>query len=632
MQASTMIRRAFCTGWNMLVLLAVHGFAQAAEGRGALLYTPQERALLEVLDESASQPVAERLAALGALADSPGFTSPAARALVWLEQCHLAGLSDVDATPYSRALTAHAAAHPGDSFIALVQRDCQLRTQQRHDVDTRTLLYRDSTGIAFPTVRYRLASNYAKDALSMGFVDDALSAVEEALRIAQANDDGPYHRDSLMDLALVRVEMGQHEQALADSAAALEISKGHQRVDLLLNRGYILRAARQWDKAAEIYTQALSKAEAVDNERQALTALLHLVTIHRELGQSARAFDLSAQTLSRARALGDDYFIGYAAQTHATALLLAGESASADALYNESFEKLEQAGEQTHLAETLVMWAMQLAERGRHAEAYQALTRSREIEQTVRKATRERDARYLNALLDASQKDLAIERLRRENDIAQLQIEKRRLEAVTRGVALGAVSLSALILLGSYLRLRRSSSRLAEANARLDHENAHDNLTGIYNRMHFIRQFEAMKGRGAGRAVLLLLDLDGFKGINDSLGHAGGDDVLRETARRLAAAMRDRDLAARWGGEEFILLAALSGPDPAPANIATRLLEAFRSQPILAGGQQLTVTASIGYAEIELRPDTHLDVELERVDVALYQAKREGRNRAVAAD
>src|SRR5690606_8432844 len=111
-----------------------------------------------------------------------------------------------------------------------------------------------------------------------------------------------------------------------------------------------------------------------------------------------------------------------------------------------------------------------------------------------------------------------------------------------------SVSIVALVLAWSYLRLRRSSRRLAEANAQLDHENAHGALTGIRNRLHFLRRFESLKSTAPGRAMLVLLDLDHFKGINDRFGHAAGADVPREVARRLAATMRDRDVVARWGG------------------------------------------------------------------------------------
>lgn len=156
-------------------------------------------------------------------------------------------------------------------------------------------------------------------------------------------------------------------------------------------------------------------------------------------------------------------------------------------------------------------------------------------------------------------------------------------------------------------------------------------LTGIHNRAHFIRRFEELKAGAPGPAMLGMLDIDNFKAINDRLGHAGGDDVLREVARRLATAVRGVDLVARWSGEEFILLAPGIADATRAGDMANRLLDALRNAPIQAGGTSLRVTASMGHGLVRLAPGTDLDREVGRVDEYLYVAKRSGRNRAVGA-
>jgi hypothetical protein len=176
--------------WPLAVLLLAWAPAFPVPDPG-LAYMPQETALLEVLDRTSGQPLAGRQAALDALAGIPGFEQPDARALLLFEQCDLALRYHADAAPYARGLETLSAARPGQPFVLLAQRACEQQRSERGDIEGRLRLYRESKGIAFPTVRYRLASSYAQAALSMGFIDEALEAVQVALRIAQANDDRP---------------------------------------------------------------------------------------------------------------------------------------------------------------------------------------------------------------------------------------------------------------------------------------------------------------------------------------------------------------------------------------------------------------------------------------------------------
>lgn len=153
-----------------------------------------------------------------------------------------------------------------------------------------------------------------------------------------------------------------------------------------------------------------------------------------------------------------------------------------------------------------------------------------------------------------------------------------------------------------------------------------DPLTGLLNRRGMMDRFEkeiARQARQGGGLGLLLLDLDHFKRINDTYGHASGDLALCEAARVIHSSKRGYDHAARWGGEEFMILL----PDCAKADllaIAERIRESIGALKILAGEQTFTFTVSIGvhYSNI---PQT-LDTMLQKVDSALYAAKDAGRN------
>ena len=160
----------------------------------------------------------------------------------------------------------------------------------------------------------------------------------------------------------------------------------------------------------------------------------------------------------------------------------------------------------------------------------------------------------------------------------------------------------------------------AEA-ARQAHEASHDPLTGLANRVLLSARTTAALEMNEGITALLLLDLDHFKEINDTLGHAAGDVLLQEVARRLRRSVKTEDVVARLGGDEFaILIRGL--PDPAAAEpIATRVLSIL-AEPVEYEGLHLSVEASLGIA---CYPDDAGNAEelFRRCDVAMYQAKTE---------
>lgn len=155
-----------------------------------------------------------------------------------------------------------------------------------------------------------------------------------------------------------------------------------------------------------------------------------------------------------------------------------------------------------------------------------------------------------------------------------------------------------------------------------------DPLTQLLNRRSFERlaQQEAQRAqRNAGRWALLMIDIDHFKQLNDSLGHAAGDHALVAVAECLRAALRTEDLAARWGGEEFVLL-LVGTVENVAAQVAERIRQSLQELPLQFQGQKFRITASIGLAATQ-GAEQSLASLLQRADVALYAAKAEGRNR-----
>ena len=154
------------------------------------------------------------------------------------------------------------------------------------------------------------------------------------------------------------------------------------------------------------------------------------------------------------------------------------------------------------------------------------------------------------------------------------------------------------------------------------HQAFHDSLTGLASRGLFLDRLGEQLD-GPDPTALLYLDLDGFKAINDTLGHAVGDTLLATTAQRLQSQLRGDDLAARIGGDEFaILLHRVGAPDDA-VRVAERILRAL-DQPLVVAGQRLQINASIGIVLSPPGPPDPTEL-LRRADLAMYQAKRTGR-------
>lgn len=158
-----------------------------------------------------------------------------------------------------------------------------------------------------------------------------------------------------------------------------------------------------------------------------------------------------------------------------------------------------------------------------------------------------------------------------------------------------------------------------------------DSLTGISNRRHFqndAQQALARARRHHEMLSLLMLDIDHFKEINDRWGHQAGDQVLVEMGQRILASMRNTDLPARWGGEEFVILMPHSGLNDALA-IGERLRQRMANDPVIVPNGEIRVFISIGVTQWE--PEQSLEDLVARADMALYSAKERGRNLVVAA-
>jgi len=177
------------------------------------------------------------------------------------------------------------------------------------------------------------------------------------------------------------------------------------------------------------------------------------------------------------------------------------------------------------------------------------------------------------------------------------------------------------------LEVRLLYRQLEQANRALESMALHDALTGLPNRRLLMDRLSSAivhARRNKSAMAVMVLDLDGFKQINDSLGHDAGDTLLSMVAARLVAAVRQEDTVARWGGDEFVIvLSELLHPDGV-ANLVSKVIQAV-SQPYSILDRSVNMTVSVGVGVYPLHGG-EVETLMKSADLAMYEAKRTGKN------
>ncbi|MES2358040.1 MAG: EAL domain-containing protein [Gemmatimonadota bacterium] len=226
-------------------------------------------------------------------------------------------------------------------------------------------------------------------------------------------------------------------------------------------------------------------------------------------------------------------------------------------------------------------------------------------------------AAAMAAISSGASPELATEQryTRRDGEIVWAALTMSRAHSATSGKSLGVIAMV------QDIRTRKSLEE------RLTHQASHDPLTDLPNRTLFRQRVEMALQRAArrDRVVVMFLDVDNFKAVNDSAGHSAGDQLLVVAAARLLNATRGSDTVARFGGDEFAILLENVRDDEEARIVADRITRAMR-QPIPIGNEMVTVGISTGIARPHSDSDG-ADEVLRNADVAMYSAKGSGKNR-----
>ncbi|WP_330920689.1 diguanylate cyclase, partial [Duganella sp.] len=300
----------------------------------------------------------------------------------------------------------------------------------------------------------------------------------------------------------------------------------------------------------------------------------------------------------------------------------------------------ENSGNKAQLQEALLEYGQALEGVGDMAGALRAYHRERTLSNELSEQQRRQSMRELKEKYETEQKQRRIELLSKESRVKSAELDHRRLQQRVWWLLAAAFALAAVVVGLLYRKVRQANARLAVKNVELKAQSTLDPLTSLYNRRHFQDHMRAM---GAGpnpdrRAphgddivgALFLLDVDHFKHINDTYGHAAGDIVLKMVAENLRTALRETDMVVRWGGEEFLAFMPAT-PRHRIDEIAHRILVGISSQTVRYQQHDISVNVSVGFAPFPLTAGA-VPLSWERVvnliDMALYLAKAHGRNRA----
>ncbi|KAF1858263.1 hypothetical protein Lal_00014764 [Lupinus albus] len=293
----------------------------------------------------------------------------------------------------------------------------------------------------------------------------------------------------------------------------------------------------------------------------------------------------------------------------------------------------EKQGDKPELLAVLREYGQALEHAGDYKGAVDASQRERALSSEIFADQRQKALMELQQKYEAETNQRRIDALRQQNRAAQAELENRRLQQRVWWLLAVTFALAALVVGLLYRKVRRANAELEERNQRLKRQSALDPLTALYNRRHFQEFMDGTDNerRAAGDdtvGAIFLLDVDHFKSVNDTLGHAAGDAVLKMVADNLRIALRDTDMIVRWGGEEFLAFLPAVARDGLD-EVALRIMRGIPAQPLEYQGVRVPVTVSVGFAPFPLAFGT-TPLTWERVvniaDMALYQAKSHGRN------
>lgn len=483
-----------------------------------------------------------------------------------------------------------------------------------------------------------------------GRLDDALDQMLQAYRLYEQTDAGP-SSGLLRNIGGLSIYLEDWEQAVRFSRLAIEQlgPDNPETTGIYSNLAAALVEQGKFEDALAALERGMAIGEA--HGQPSASVISNLGYVLRELGRPEDALAQFERAAEINRDESDTGSLAISLKNIGETLIELDRRPEADQALQSSLAAYREADIKPKRLELYPVLVENLEQLQRFPEALAMMREYRQLTEELASADAQARVAELQTAFDLERKERELleserARLAREAEVAALQAEQSRERMVLALLLSGLVGLGLfMVLLLRSLRLHTRANRLlaeknaeielqretlGETNTLLHRQSIEDELTGLGNRRSLSQLLasEIPSALGQSPALLVLIDLDRFKGINDQFGHDVGDRVLAEFAELLRAVAGPHDVLARWGGEEFIWLVADTGIDGAADRcraLSDRVLEAGFEVP----GRRLAITCSMGFTSIDLdveNPQAEFDLALKIADAALYEIKDRGRN------
>ena len=364
-------------------------------------------------------------------------------------------------------------------------------------------------------------------------------------------------------------------------------------------------AARQYQRGLMALQDALALERKIGAHSMVAYTLVNLSDCYLKLHDYRNAANYAEQTIQAARKLNDRGLEITARLNLGQAYMALGRLVEGKRHIEAGLAGYEDLGDKPELQAVLEEYGAALERAGDLSGALHAYHRERKISNELFEQRRQQAVLDLQTKYEADKKQRQIELLRSENQIKSAELDNRRLQQRVWWLLAVVFALASAVVGLLYRKVRHANAALHEKNREL-------------------------KQQSVRARALFLLDVDHFKHINDTYGHAAGDTVLTAIAAGLREILRETDMIVRWGGEEFLAYLPtipVGGLD----EVAQRILNGIASIRVPYGEGELTVNVSIGYAPFPIAVGGQVlpwERAVNLVDMALYLAKSHGRNRA----
>ena len=614
------MNRRFGPGWSNWALLWVLSGYTPSQAQVAVTPDIDRAEELSWLDSGAALKLLDNLAP--SAARGPELVQ-------WLMVRGLA-YSDTRDVEHTRAVIQHlqalapevsaeAAAHILEAWLLHQSDQIKRADEELEKVNTRAVLPMFE--------RFRLESIRGVLLHSSGQDEAALAAYERSLDLAKAMNSATRELEALTKLYALYATTNNLDRAGEVLQQARRLA-GQSADELALIDIATLDADladRRGDHASQgpDLLEALARAKRGGSDKLMWEVTVDLGAYYSGIGDYAHSLAYSRQSLQFAHKLQRKGYEQFSQFNMGAALISMGHVAAGKKLVEGALKEILASGNLVITDEMMRDYLPRLEHAGDLRGALDVFHRDDEVREKIAKESREKALLELSAKFDDERRARQIELLQRDNAIKSrdLQTQRLRQQMIVMAAFLIALTCGALAW---------GISRIRKVNARLVYISQHDALTGLHNRRYFNEHILTSRGNRPYLGCLLLINLDSFRRINDTLGHAAGNAVLAAVGKRLRAVLPDGDSLIHLGAEEFLVM---SGPmSQAELSImAERLLDAVHREPVLCNGETICCSASIGAASFPLTGvaiDVSLDRALALVDNALAQAKRRGRNRA----